>query len=412
MHAPNYLINYLEDSADLLNEIREFDKNKPPSNKFNLFDLVAEKYRYENLHSDILAFYLNINEKKHNAQDLFLNNFIEYINSFKTSDKINIDNYKGANGATVRREDGRIDIVIKSNDQKKNAIIIENKINDAGDTYLQIPTYVKFLKESHYNIDAIVYLSKDGYKRPSELDWNIKVEHEIIEIIKQKIIYISAFNNTENDLVNGWIATCLGNYPNNDDTKIFLEHYKELLKKINPMTQLQNAEIEYFEELIKDEEKYANAFQVKKLLESKLNIYYAGQIMLNLNELIRLNTINTFCPFNNFALVPNSPDQVVSNNWNFNINNQVYNYYFRVLYNVNLSKFEIVLRERRNNNIPEITKMMDYENPGFIKDSNGYTYLDEFIENENKIPSLKKLIEFCVTILNKLGDINNKMDKS
>jgi hypothetical protein len=82
------------------------------------------------------------------------------------------DNY--LNGKVIR-EYKNIDILLKSNNER-NAIIVENKSNNAIDQKNQLYRYYKMLEEEEIRVDAIVYLNKNALKNPSLSD------KELIEI--------------------------------------------------------------------------------------------------------------------------------------------------------------------------------------------------------------------------------------
>ncbi len=105
---------------------------------FNIFALISETYHKENFHSDIISALLNP-IGKHNEGDLFLNLFLQFLQTKFTKQVDAISNNYGAN-PYVDKEfpiegQRRIDILIASD---TNAIIIENKINDAIDMENQI----------------------------------------------------------------------------------------------------------------------------------------------------------------------------------------------------------------------------------------------------------------------------------
>lgn len=65
-------------------------------------------------------------------------------------------------------EEGRIDVLVKEYQTAyPYAIIIENKVCDAGDQYHQIQRYIEFLKDEFNNHIFVVYLTKDGEKEVS-----------------------------------------------------------------------------------------------------------------------------------------------------------------------------------------------------------------------------------------------------
>ncbi|MEZ7515349.1 PD-(D/E)XK nuclease family protein [Flavobacterium frigidarium] len=87
---------------------------------------IAKQPHYENVMSNIYAFYFNVNEV-HNMHDLFINTLLEIINESKLGDqkKVNeiIDFDVDTEVSTMKG--GRIDLLLSSQD---HAIIIENKV--------------------------------------------------------------------------------------------------------------------------------------------------------------------------------------------------------------------------------------------------------------------------------------------
>lgn len=79
----------------------------------------------------------------------------------------------------VVNEDGRIDILIREYDSDNRfAIIIENKVCDAGDQEKQLERYVEKVQKENVNPDKIivVYLTRDGQKEVSEISFTKKVK--------------------------------------------------------------------------------------------------------------------------------------------------------------------------------------------------------------------------------------------
>ena len=132
-------------------------------NSFNLFTISSYNSYLENFHSDVIAILINPNER-HNQKHSFLNLFLDYL--IELGVKINKDDYALCE---ITREKGRIDIWIKDNTSKKS-IIIENKINNAGDQENQLETYYNYAINSGFEIDSIVYLTLNGNKNAPLID--------------------------------------------------------------------------------------------------------------------------------------------------------------------------------------------------------------------------------------------------
>lgn len=199
---------------------------------FNIFSLVSDTYYKENLHSAILKSILEPNEL-HKEGDLYLRLFIEYLNK-EFGYEIKMENYK--NVKVTNETDGRIDISIKS---ATHAIIIENKINDAGDMENQVLRY--YLKCKNLKVDAILYLTKEGIREPKYNTWtnnydDKEITKKVFETSKVKIKNIlkpiACFDITgTKDLCNGWLNYCIGQSKHIDNIFI-LKQYKQLLKHL------------------------------------------------------------------------------------------------------------------------------------------------------------------------------------
>jgi hypothetical protein len=87
---------------------------------------IAKQPHYENVMSNIYAFYFKV-EEVHNMQDLFINSLLEIINESKLGSlkKVNdIADYEVETEISTKKG-GRIDLLLSSQD---HAIIIENKV--------------------------------------------------------------------------------------------------------------------------------------------------------------------------------------------------------------------------------------------------------------------------------------------
>lgn len=125
--------------------------------RFNLFRICGVNH-YENTHSSILAEFLNPNGT-HGLKSQFLECFIETLGEYFTIQDFNCEN------ARLRTEYstpyGRIDILIED-EQRKNAIIVENKIY-ADDQWEQLKRYNKYAEETYRQGNyQILYLTLWG----------------------------------------------------------------------------------------------------------------------------------------------------------------------------------------------------------------------------------------------------------
>lgn len=183
---------------------------------FNIFDIITDKWKKENFHSEILKFLLE-------NYEVFFNNFLELINIKDKKEYLN---------AEITNEEARIDILIKS---EKKAIIVENKINWAKDMPEQLFRYYNECKYSKgLEVDRIVYLSPNSSKEPAD--------DSVKEIPKELIKTIVGFDGSENDLVScleksrDKLKENLEKTKNNLDSEdfnklFFINHYIEILKR-------------------------------------------------------------------------------------------------------------------------------------------------------------------------------------
>lgn len=196
---------------------KELDAFKKESlrNSFNLLTISSRTSHLEHFHSDIIAFLLAPSEVHGNKE--YLNLFFEYLTKLGVT--VNAEDYKNV---IVTREKGNIDIWIRD-EQSKKSIIIENKINNAGDQQDQLERYFQFAEKLGYTVDSILYLSLNGYKTaPYAFDQSIN------SLVKN----IAAFANSDEDLYNGWIKKC--HYKSLDEnTSSFIFQYGKLLNHLS-----------------------------------------------------------------------------------------------------------------------------------------------------------------------------------
>ncbi len=180
MKEEEKLINFLESQKELLKNYQN-EKDKDDDN-LNLFSSISDAYKRENYNSDILAFILT---PKAMGDKKYLEGFLKFI-GLKT---IEIDSFvseNNINSTIIKREENRIDILIK-NKKTEKAIIIESKINGAEDQPMQLVRYYKKIRKQ-LDVLKIVYLTIHP-KRP-----DLKFVDGYDEITK------SQFDEIENEM--------------------------------------------------------------------------------------------------------------------------------------------------------------------------------------------------------------------
>ena len=236
----------------------EYAKNllkRNPDIGFNLFELISEIYYRENFHSDIIKALLDPSGK-HGEGAKFLEAFLLYIKS--KGAQVDIINYRNAE---VIREDGRIDILICDR-KSKHAIIIENKINGAPDMKRQIPRYFEYVKILGFECDAIVYLRLNGEHGPDSTTWT-PADH-LLEM--PSITNICAYNETTNDLLNGWIKTCESAASAHSDAQHILRQYGKIICKLGGNIMNQPI-MEDFYKLICEDDNFKTALSLKAMVD-------------------------------------------------------------------------------------------------------------------------------------------------
>ena len=219
----------------------------------NLFALISDIYHRENFHSDILKLFLDSNGK-HNEGDKYLQLFLNLLR--KSRPELTISEYKNP---SVHREKGRIDLLI-CDQTSKTAIIIENKINNAVDMERQLPRYLVDVTSKKYTCEAIVYLRLNKKSHPSTDNWT----DEDFKEVSKRLIEINAYDETDLDLLNGWIYKAERQTTNIDALLIFRQ-YGTLIKHLGG--EVMNTEIMekfYRQMLIGDN--FNTAMSIKNLL--------------------------------------------------------------------------------------------------------------------------------------------------
>ena len=263
----NLISNLKEENIKRYEDILEKQDKKLD---FNIFDIITDKWKKENFHSEILKFLLE-------NYEVFFNNFLELID---------IKDKKEYSNAEITNEEARIDILIKS---ENKAIIVENKINWAPDQNEQLARYYKKVKEEK-EVEKIVYIAPSKDKNPDAQTFG---EYE--KEIKDRLEKIISFDGSENDLVScleksrDKLKENLEKTKNNLDSEdfnklFFINHYIEILKRTG-VGDMSEVELKFFKEVI---EKYKTDKDIFK------KIKYIGE-MYNSLTLIRVNNlINKF----------------------------------------------------------------------------------------------------------------------
>jgi hypothetical protein len=272
---PKGLENILLKYETALGKKKEFELG------FNVFSLVSDTYYKENFHSEIIHSFLNP-EGTHGEGRIFLD---EFICLFSKTNKVRISNSDYLEKVEAHNEFGilgkrRIDLLITSS---TNAIIIENKMNNAVDMVNQLVDYYKYCKGEKPDglkrkVDAIFYLSLDG-KKPDKNSWSIN-DKELFEEIDNKLVEIVAFDNKEEtNTIYNWLEKCK-KVSKSEDTKFIIKQYQQLLKHLRKFMMETKALEEYFEFISKPEnEQISKDIKMWMSMHSDLSMYYPQRLL-------------------------------------------------------------------------------------------------------------------------------------
>ena len=207
--------------APIIKESEE-KQEKRMETGFNLFYLISDHYYRETFHSDIIAALLSPKEK-HGGGNLYLNLFLDMIGVDKSNyQDAKVHKEYGTNDGTLG---GRIDIFIEGGN--KHCVVVENKLNNAGDTYKQLPKYYHYLDNNKYNIDKFVYLPLNPYKTPDKSDWS---DEERI-FIDGKLKILPAFLEGKPNLIDNWLEIA-EKKTENEDARFIIKQYVTVLRNL------------------------------------------------------------------------------------------------------------------------------------------------------------------------------------
>ena len=217
---------------------------------YNIILAASDIYYRENYHSDVIHYILkNKNET--------LKYFIKYINSLSDNININFNNFRNTE---IIREENKIDLLIKDL-YSNHCIIMENKINNAGDMARQLPRYYNSVVKQGLTVDGILYFSLDGQKRPDKSSWTNKdIELELDE----KIVFGAASNDTKYDFINNFLLHCKDDSMSEQENSFYCQ-YIDLLKHLR-RNHMDYEIMEKFYCEMMNAEQYSSALSIRNML--------------------------------------------------------------------------------------------------------------------------------------------------
>lgn len=226
---------------------------------FNAFALASNIYHRENLHSDVMAAILDP-DGSHGQGDRFLMLFLEFLNE-RHDLKLDLEDYRDA---IIEREPGRIDLLIRgTRGDRPKAIIIENKINGAGDMDCQVVRYLEKVRTVwKLDCEAIVYLTLQQKGRPCTHGWPDEEREQVEPLLKS----ICAFADAPDDLHSGWLRPCVGSAADSNlEVAHVIRQYRQLILKLGQNAMNQPL-MEEFYDLLKVGERYKAALNLKAIM--------------------------------------------------------------------------------------------------------------------------------------------------
>ena len=265
MEQINYseLLNQLFYSGNLAEKLKIF-KNyiEQWDYTFNIVKITnPNDYNYERLHTNLICALLDPQTPViANAQ--YVHIFIGLINNHYKKDNKKEINYYFPNGYYVKKDKhidtgtdiGGIDILIYDNE---NAIIIENKSNNANDTGNQLAKYYKYVKEKMgLNVIAVVYIPLDPSKKPDFMNYSDEYKDYIPEI-NYVLVILPVIDGSSDDFVHGFLEKCINSAisKGNQTAVMFLSQLVTLFKYLGGKNMTTNLDRDAIIEIYADKEK-------------------------------------------------------------------------------------------------------------------------------------------------------------
>jgi hypothetical protein len=293
-------IHNIELSSELKEILSEFDhaleKRKEFELGFNIFSLVSDTYYRENFHSEIISALLDP-AGKHQEKTIFLELFLDFLINIGVG--INKTDYLTSKASVINERSitgqRRIDILITAGN---HAIIIENKIYNAIDMNNQLVDYYKYCITNDLNVDAILYLSLDGYKHPDRNKWSIS-DKKYFDEIQSKLETLSAFDIKRPERsIYSWLSKCAEHPRISDNSRFIIVQYTQLLKYLRGYIMETNTLEEYYEWISKNEEKLKDLEKWSNI-HNNLTRYYPTKLKSLVDP---INTNQQYYQYSKFYL--------------------------------------------------------------------------------------------------------------
>lgn len=254
---------------DMLQRYEEYIENNnfEDNDDFNIFELMSDKFYRENFHSYIIAQLFK--------SEIILKKFLKFI---EVDEIVYINNgYDVIPEYPIKHEikDGRVDILIKSNDKENNedeenkekphCIIIENKLHGAKDEESQLRRYYEACIKD-FEVDKIVYLPN--------LDKNNDPNEQSKEGIPKELIKIIVGYNGKNKDFHAILNDSLEEVKSNIEWHLLLKHYLKILR-LTGETKMDALTEKFYDKIKSEPEEYKKiqliATMYNDLIKTRLN---------------------------------------------------------------------------------------------------------------------------------------------
>ena len=313
---------YKEYSKKKKEVIEEYDLNF--SDKFNIFETISDLYKREKFHSDILYTILYPHTPQIGGVAKRGEFVKRFINILGLSDKFDVDDtieiskeeYSPVYEESERRC-GYIDLLITNNHNQ--AIIIENKLNDAPDMPNQIVRYMKYIQEEKFGKDkevdmTVVYLTLIPGKKPDIGNYHKSFEDYTNLIIDAKdgkdgeiLKYRCAIDSDkEKGSLVKFLSDCLLSIEELNDvkdkdvilTKVYLEQYKILLGHLGGNIAMLDYQKELLKNIYSSKENYQATKDLVEVFNNKKDVLNAL-----INDKLKEIVPEEFYFFDNWAYI-------------------------------------------------------------------------------------------------------------
>ena len=226
--------------------------------RFNFFESISDTWYRENFHSDILYTILNPD-----TPEIGRRYFVEEVVKF-----LGIENrFDCTKEFEVKREEGRIDLLIKNDEQ---AIIIENKINYAPDMDNQLVRYMKYVDEElGIKTYTVVYLTliDDGKKPPlGKYDKDFKKYADILKDknagVLKEVYAVDEKKSLAKDLLPNFCERLREEQEQSQNEKescniarVYINQYKILLEHLGGKAYMSSVDKKLIEEIYSSQDK-------------------------------------------------------------------------------------------------------------------------------------------------------------